>query len=126
MRAEAAAAALCTHALCTHALMPRPSSLPHANHTGAEMGQGLSTKAAQAAAHALGELLPPSQRAGLFELVSAAPPDTRILVHSGGAVASTTSEGACFAIRVRGCCGWEVGVAGGGVCGVRGGAAIAA
>jgi xanthine dehydrogenase molybdopterin-binding subunit B len=71
------------------------------SHAGTEMGQGIATKVKQAAAHALGQLLPePSQRAVLLARIRVAGGCTELLPHAGVAASSTTSEGATVAVTL--------------------------
>jgi xanthine dehydrogenase molybdopterin-binding subunit B len=71
------------------------------SHAGTEMGQGIATKVKQAAAHALGQLLPdPSQRAQLLQHIRVAGACTELMPHAGVAASSTTSEGATVAVTL--------------------------
>eukprot|EP00879_Flechtneria_rotunda_P005310 GHRR01005597.1.p1 GENE.GHRR01005597.1~~GHRR01005597.1.p1 ORF type:complete len:688 (+),score=262.80 GHRR01005597.1:308-2065(+) len=67
-------------------------------HPGTEMGQGIATKAQQAAAHTLGQLLPPEQRPPLLEYIRVACGSTELMPHAGVAAGSTTSEAATAAV----------------------------
>jgi hypothetical protein len=65
------------------------------------MGQGIATKVKQAAAHALGQLLPdPSQHAQLLQQIRVAGGCTQLMPHAGVAASSTTSEGATVAVTL--------------------------
>ncbi|WIA12062.1 hypothetical protein OEZ85_012139 [Tetradesmus obliquus] len=71
------------------------------SHAGTEMGQGIATKVKQAAAAALGQLLPePSQAAALLPFIRVAGGCTQLLPHAGVAASSTTSEGATLAVTL--------------------------
>jgi hypothetical protein len=62
--------------------------------------QGLTTKVVQAAAHALGQLLPREQRPSLLPFIRTAPTSSSSLPHTGMSAASTTSEAATAAVQV--------------------------
>jgi CO/xanthine dehydrogenase Mo-binding subunit len=71
------------------------------SHAGTEMGQGIATKVKQAAAAALGALLPEaSQQGQLLQRIRVAGGCTELLPHAGVAASSTTSEGATVAVTL--------------------------